>query len=52
MISAEGISTDSEKIKAVSEWPVPRSRKQVRSFLGFCSYYRKIVRKFLSIAKP
>jgi len=33
-------------------WPVPRTKKQVRSFLGFCSYYRKFVKDFSLIAKP
>ena len=40
IVSESGISTDPEKINAVKEWPVPKSAKQVRSFLGLCSYYR------------
>jgi len=35
---------------AVRDWP--RTKKQVRSFLGFCSYYRKFVKGFSLIAKP
>jgi len=38
--------------RLLPEWPVPQSKKQVRSFLGFCSYYRKFVRSFSIIAKP
>jgi len=52
VITANGISTDPEKTNAVEEWPVPQSKKQVRSFLGFCSYYRKFVKNFSIIAKP
>jgi len=44
--------TNSEKIEAVRNWPVPRSKKQVHSFLGFCSYYRKFVKRFSLMAKP
>jgi len=32
----------------VREWPIPHIKKQLRSFLGFNSYYRKFV-KFSSL---
>ena len=51
-MSAEGIQTDPEKIKAVKEWPVPKFVKDVRRYLGFCSYYRKFVKNFADIARP
>lgn len=52
IVSEEGISTEPEKISAVNEWPVPKSQKQVRSFLGLCSYYRRFVKDFSDTAKP
>ncbi|KAL2095623.1 hypothetical protein ACEWY4_007771 [Coilia grayii] len=51
-ISAEGIATDPNKISAVKEWPVPTTLKRLRSFLGFCSYYRRFVQGFSKIAGP
>lgn len=52
IISEEGISTDPEKIKAVKEWPVLTTVKQVRSFLGLASYYRRFVAGYAKIARP
>lgn len=52
VVSAEGVSTDPKKLEAVTTWPRPRSIKELRSFLGFCSYYRRFVEGFASIAKP
>ncbi|KAL2098255.1 hypothetical protein ACEWY4_007462 [Coilia grayii] len=46
VISAEGVSTDPEKIRAVVEWKRPRTLTELRSFLGFASYYRRFVEGF------
>jgi len=52
IVSSEGISTDPEKVEAVKEWPIPAKIKQVRSFLGLCSYYRQFNHNFSHIARP
>jgi transposase InsO family protein len=52
IISENGIGTDSAKIEAVANWPVPRKLKEVRGFLGLCGYYRKFVKNFSEIAAP
>jgi hypothetical protein len=44
VVSEEGISTDPDKVKAVQDWPRPKTPKQMRGFLGLCSYYRKYVK--------
>lgn len=51
-VSEQGLSTDPNKIKAVKEWPTPRSTKEVRSFLGLTSYYRKFILHYADKAKP
>lgn len=51
-LSAAGVATDPEKIAAVQEWPVPRNVKEVRSFLGVTSYYRRFIPRYATIAAP
>ena len=50
--SKEGVSTDTEKIKAVTEWPEPTTVTEIRSFWGFVSYYRRFIPNFSKVAKP
>jgi hypothetical protein len=52
VVSEEGIHADPDKIEAVQNWPTPRSIKEIKSFLGLCSYYRKFVKGFADIARP
>ena len=52
VVSENGIHTDSDKIAVVKIWPVPKTLKQVRSFLGICSYYRRFINNFAAMARP
>ncbi|MEW8091524.1 MAG: reverse transcriptase family protein, partial [Candidatus Thiodiazotropha endolucinida] len=44
IVSEAGIQTDPEKTEAIKNWPRPNSVKDVRSFLGFTGYYRRLIK--------
>lgn len=52
VISSKGVSTDPAKVEAVANWQRPRCVTEVRSFLGFASYYRRFVEGFAKLASP
>ena len=43
---------DPEKTKAVDEWPQPKTKKQLKSFLGLVSYFRNFVPHYAQVALP
>ena len=52
VVSAKGIEVDEEKVKAIKEWPTPKSITEVRSFHGLASFYRWFVKNFSTLAVP
>ena len=52
IVSADGIATDPDKIKAVAQWQPPTHLKSLQSFLGFCGYYRKFIKNYSAIVRP
>jgi len=52
VISKEGITVDSEKIRATIEWKTPRNVDEVRSSMGLAGYHRWFIRNFSWISYP
>ena len=52
ILSKQGIQPDSAKITAVKEYPVSKTAKDLRSFLGLGGYYRKSIQGYAKISSP
>lgn len=52
IVSASGVATDPEKVSAVTHWKKPTDLKSLRSFLGFCGYYRRFIENYSTIVRP
>ena len=52
VIDKDGVLVVPQNLAAVIEWPELKTVKQVRSFVGFCNYYRSFVEQFAQIACP
>ncbi|XP_053878901.1 uncharacterized protein LOC128834319 [Malaclemys terrapin pileata] len=52
IVSQEGVSTDPDKIEALTTWPHPSNYRELKTFLGFSGYYRRFVKNYATIVKP
>jgi len=53
MIIGQGkVKMDPVKVKGITKWPIPATVKDIRSFLGFCNFYRSFIANFSAVAWP
>ena len=52
LVSDRRIEVDSSKIKAILELPPPKSKKEIRGFLGRLQYISQFIAKLTSTCKP
>lgn len=46
------IKTDPNKLETINNYPLPKTLRQLRSFLGMIGYYRKFIKNYAQVAKP
>jgi hypothetical protein len=52
IVSYEGVKVDANKIKAMMDWLIPKTLKNIIGFLGLTGYYCKFVRHYGRIEAP
>jgi len=52
VIRPNGIEMEKGKVKGVLGWPVPKTVKDIKKFLGLANYYRRFIKDFTQVARP
>ena len=52
VISDQGVSIAPSKVEAVRNWPIPSTKKQAQSWLGFVNYHRDHIPNLAEIVSP
>lgn len=51
-ITTDGIKPETEKVETIRSLPAPINVKEIRSFIGMISYYRRFIPNMSNIATP
>jgi hypothetical protein len=51
-IGRSGIRMDPDKVACIRDWPIPRTKRELQSFLGTCVYVLKYCPDFASLSAP
>lgn len=52
IITTDGVKPNPDKISAIVNYPVPKTPKQIKAFLGLLGYYRRFIPNFARVTKP
>jgi hypothetical protein len=52
IVSHEGVKVEPNNIKAMMDWMIPKTLKNLRGFLGLTGYYHKFVQNYGRITTP
>ena len=52
IVAQNKVKVDQTKVRGVTEWPIPKTRKELRGFLGFLNFYRRFIKDFARVARP
>ena len=51
-VGKHGVRADPDKVKAIVKWPVPKSQKDLRKWLGLANYLHKYSDHYAEMARP
>ena len=52
IVTPDGIKPNPDKVSIIKNYPIPKTNKQIKRFLGMIGYYRKFIKSFAQITKP
>lgn len=52
IVTPEGVKPNPDKIQKILDWPLPKTEKEIKSFLGMTGFYRRFVKDYSKLVKP
>lgn len=52
IVTQDGVKPNPSKVECVVNFPIPKTPKQIKQFLGLTGYYRKFIKDYSHLTKP
>ena len=52
LVSCKGLEVDKAKVKVIQDLAIPKSIRELRSFLGHVGFYCRFIQDFAEVSKP
>lgn len=52
IVTQDGVKPNPETVQKILDWPLPKTQKQIKQFLGLTGYYRKFIKDYSKLTKP
>ena len=52
LVSSKGFEVDKAKVEVIQDLALPKSIRELRSFLGHVGFYRRFIQDFAKVSKP
>ena len=52
LVSSKGLEVDKAKVEVIQDFALPKSIRELRSFLGHVGFYRRFIQDFAIVSKP
>ena len=52
LVSSKGLEVDKAKVEVIQDLALPKSIRELRSFLGHVGFYHRFIKDFSKVSKP
>ena len=52
LVNHKGVTLRSEHVQVIRDWPVPATKQELQSYLGFANHHREYIKNYALLVQP